>query len=130
MSQAAPKKIQWQKRSKALLLEWPDGVSHSLSFELLRVCSPSAEVQGHGPGQAVLQTGKKNVNLKAINPVGRYAVQLVFDDGHDSGIYSWSFLRRLGDEQEQYWTDYLEALHKAGASRDPEVQIVQIQDPQ
>lgn len=129
MNQAAPKKIQWQKRSKALLLDWPDGASHSLSFELLRVCSPSAEVQGHGPGQAVLQTGKKDVNLKAINPVGRYAVQLVFDDGHDSGIYSWSFLRRLGDEQERYWEDYLQALHDAGASRDPELQVVQIQDP-
>lgn len=129
MSQAAPKKIQWQKGSRALLLEWPDGASHSLGFELLRVYSPSAEVQGHGPGQAVLQTGKKNVNLTAINPVGRYAVQLVFDDGHDSGIYSWSYLRRLGDEQEQYWEDYLQALHEAGASRDPEVQVVQIQDP-
>lgn len=129
MSQAAPTKIQWQKGSRALLLEWPDGIAHSLGFELLRVYSPSAEVQGHGPGQAVLQTGKKNVNITAINTVGRYAVQLVFDDGHDSGIYSWSFLRRLGEEQEQYWADYLQALHDAGANRDPEIQVVQIQDP-
>ncbi|PID33801.1 MAG: 1-(5-phosphoribosyl)-5-((5-phosphoribosylamino)methylideneamino)imidazole-4-carboxamide isomerase [Thiotrichales bacterium] len=102
-----PTNIALHQKSRILELTWPDGVVQNLSCEYLRVYSPSAEVRGHGPGQEVLQLGKENVNIKEIAPVGHYAVKLVFDDGHDSGLYDWGLLRELGDNYEEYWADYL-----------------------
>jgi DUF971 family protein len=107
-------------------LAYSDADSFELSCEFLRVYSPSAEVRGHGPGQEVLQAGKKNVKITAIKPVGNYAVQLVFDDGHDTGIYSWDYLRELGESRQSLWEIYLQNLHDAGLGRDPEVQVVRI----
>ena len=121
-----PRDIKLHQKSKELELVYPGGDSYRLSCEFLRVHSPSAEVQGHGPGQEVLQAGKINVNITAINPVGNYAVQLVFSDGHDSGIYSWKYLRELCEQRDAYWEAYLKKLHDAGASRDPDVQVVRI----
>ena len=121
-----PTAIQLHSRSKQLDLEYEHGESYSLSCEYLRVFSPSAEVQGHGQGQEVLQTGKMNVGITAINPVGNYAVQLVFDDGHDTGLYSWGYLYDLCAEQESRWQDYLDRLAAAGASRDPDVQVLNL----
>jgi len=123
---SAPSSINYHRQSAILELAYPDGAVFELSAELLRVQSPSAEVRGHGPGQEVLQAGKKNVTIKEIKPVGHYAVQLVFDDGHDTGIYSWLFLRELGENRERYWNDYLQKLDAAGANRDPDVQVVRI----
>ena len=88
--------------------------------------SPSAEVMGHGPGQEVLQTGKLKVGITAINPVGNYALQLVFDDGHDTGLYSWAYLHELCIEQSARWQAYLDRLSDAGANRDPEVQVLRL----
>lgn len=93
-------------------------VSFSLPFELLRVYSPSAEVRGHGPGQEVLQTGKRNVSITALEPVGNYAVQPHFSDGQNTGIYTWDYLYWLGENQSQLWQDYLDRLQAAGSSRD------------
>ncbi|MEY2909783.1 MAG: hypothetical protein RLZZ602_2306, partial [Pseudomonadota bacterium] len=92
--------------------------------EFLRVHSPSAEVRGHGPGQETLQTGKCDVQVSAINPVGHYAIQLVFDDGHDSGLFSWDYLRELCSKQEELWQSYLDQLAAAGASRDSDIQVL------
>ena len=122
-----PEGIQLHTRSRELELNYPDGVSYRLSCEFLRVYSPSAEVKGHGPGQEVLQTGKKAVNIDAIRPVGNYALQLVFDDGHDTGLYSWDYLHHLCRHQEPLWRDYLDRLNEAGASRDPDEQVVKLQ---
>ena len=122
-----PTEIQYHQKSRVLELHWGEQV-FELGCELLRVYSPSAEVRGHGPGREVLQTGKKNVAISDIRPVGNYALQLIFDDGHDSGIYSWDYLFQLGREQQQRWDEYLARLHDAGASRDPDVQVVQF-DP-
>ncbi len=124
--QHKPVAIQLRSRSRLLELEYEGGERHSLSCEFLRVHSPSAEVQGHGPGQEVLQTGKINVGIKAINPVGNYAVQLVFDDGHDTGLYSWTYLYELCQSQEAKWQNYLDRLAKAGAGRDPDVQVLKL----
>ncbi|MEL7312119.1 MAG: DUF971 domain-containing protein [Pseudomonadota bacterium] len=107
-----------RKKSCELVLEWPDEITHALSFEYLRVHSPSAEVRGHGPGQEVLQTGKQDVRIVRIDPIGQYALRLHFSDGHESGIYSWSYLRDLGETFDVRWTHYLKALQAAGASRD------------
>ena len=106
------------RASHALEVTFDDGHSFRLPCEYLRVESPSAEVQGHGPGQKVLVSGKRDVNIAAIEPVGHYGVLLRFDDGHASGIYSWSVLHELGREQETRWVNYLAALTAAGASRD------------
>ena len=125
--QQVPTGIQLHQRSRQLELSYADGSSYSLSCEYLRVYSPSAEVLGHGPGQEVLQTGKLEVNISAIKPVGNYALQLVFDDGHDSGLYSWDYLYELCTEQSVKWQDYLDRLAAAGASRDPEVQVLKLQ---
>ena len=114
-----PKEIKVHKQSATLELVYAD-VTHILSTEYLRVFSPSAEVQGHNPDQAVLQHGKKHVMFQDIEPQGHYAIKLIFSDGHDSGIYSWSYLRELGDNQPQNWADYLERLEKAGKSREPQ----------
>ena len=116
--------IRLHTKSRALELEYEDGISYSPSCEYLRVYSPSAEVRGHGPDQEVLQTGKLNVNITAIKPVGNYALQLVFDDGHDTGLYSWPYLHQLCTMQEAWWQSYLDRLSQAGASRDPDVQVL------
>lgn len=119
MTAPTPSKIHYHKKARELELTYPDGESHRLPVEYLRVYSPSAEVRGHHPSQAVLQVGKKDVGLANIEPVGRYAVKLAFDDGHDSGLYSWEYLHELIQNREAYWADYLERLDKAGASREP-----------
>lgn len=121
-----PSSINLHRKSRILELTYPDGKSVALSCELLRVYSPSAEVRGHGPGQEVLQSGKKNVAITEIRPVGNYALQLVFDDGHDTGIYSWDYLRELGEQREVYWQRYLDKLAAAGMSRDPDVQVIRV----
>ncbi len=113
-----PTEIILHQKSKQLELAFDDGVRFQLAFEYLRVMSPSAEVKGHGPGQEVLQAGKRNVLLKEIEPVGSYAIKLVFDDGHDSGLYTWEYLHHLGANQDALWQDYLKQLQEAGASRD------------
>jgi DUF971 family protein len=95
---AAPTEIRLRSRSRLLQVSFADGAQYELPFEYLRVNSPSAEVQGHGPGQKVTVTGKENVLIKAVEPVGHYAVKLVFDDGHDSGLFTWQYLRELGEQ--------------------------------
>ena len=107
-----------------LELEFDDGSEGALSAEFLRVHSPSAEVRGHGSGQEVLQTGKQHVSVSDIKPIGHYAMQLVFDDGHDSGIFTWPYLYELTRNQTLLWQRYIEALDTAGSSRDPSVQVV------
>lgn len=114
-----PVNIVLHQRSRALEIEFDDGAHFSLSCEYLRVHSPSAEVQGHGPGQEVLQVGKENVSITRIDPVGSYAVCLHFDDGHDTGIYTWENLYRLGADEETNWKRYLERLEAAGHRREP-----------
>jgi DUF971 family protein len=99
-------------------LVYPDGEVFRLPCEFLRVYSPSAEVRGHGPGQEVLQVGKRDVHITAIEPVGTYAVKLIFSDGHDTGLYSWDYLYEIGRNQETLWQRYLERMRSAGASRD------------
>ena len=101
-----PTEIKLRTRSRVLEVAFDDGVRYLLPFEYLRVHSPSAEVRGHGPGQEVLVTGKQNVGIKAVEPVGQYAVKLVFDDGHDTGLYSWKYLRELGEQQAENWRKY------------------------
>src|SRR5687767_8364352 len=101
------------QQSRVLEVAYSDGASFRIPFELMRVCSPSAEVKGHGPGQEVLQTGKRDVLVSALEPIGNYAVRPVFSDGHDSGIFSWDYLYRLGAEQERLWADYLARLASA-----------------
>lgn len=102
-----------------LVVGFADGSCFNLPCEFLRVHSPSAEVKGHGPGQETLQTGKENVQISAIEPVGHYAVRLVFDDGHDTGLYTWQYLRELGRDQEALWQAYLDRLQAAGYARQP-----------
>jgi DUF971 family protein len=114
-----PTEIKLHQRSRCLEISFDDGARFELSCELLRVYSPSAEVKGHGPGQGVLQVGKETVSITAIEPVGNYAVKLVFDDGHSTGIYSWGYLYDLGKHMERYWMDYLDALKKADYQRKP-----------
>lgn len=114
----APSTINIHKKSAVIELGYDDGARHRLSAEYLRVFSPSAEVKGHGPGQSVLQHGKKNVQFLDIEPQGNYAIKIIFSDGHDSGIYSWEYLRELGDNEQQYWADYLAQLEATGKSRD------------
>ena len=113
-----PTAITVHGQSKALEISFSDGARFLIPFELLRVYSPSAEVQGHGPGQEVLQSGKREVTLDALEAVGHYAVQPTFSDGHDSGIYSWELLYRLGRDQKALWAEYLERLQRAGRDRD------------
>jgi len=115
---APPESIVLHAKSRVLELSWPDGSVHRLPFELLRVYSPSAEVQGHGPGQEVLQTGKRNVTLLGLDPVGNYAVQPDFSDGHNTGIFTWEYLYFLGREQDKLWADYTQRLQAAGVDRD------------
>lgn len=118
-----PTEIKLHKQSKLLEIAFDDGSRFNLPFEFLRVFSPSAEVRGHGPGQETLQVGKINVDITAVEPVGHYAVVLVFDDGHDSGIYSWDYFYDLGKHQEVYWQEYLRRLEAAGESREPKTLV-------
>ena len=114
-----PTEITLHKQSRVLDIAFDDGNRFELPCEYLRVFSPSAEVRGHGPGQEVLQTGKKNVDITRAEPVGSYAVQLCFSDGHETGIYSWDLLYQFGEQQEPMWRHYLDRMEKAGASREP-----------
>jgi len=114
-----PTEIKLHQKSRLLEIAFDDGSRFTLPCEYLRVFSPSAEVRGHGPGQEVLQVGKRDVEIKEIEPVGNYAVKLVFSDGHDTGLYSWEYLHELGEKQESSWKSYLARLEAAGASRDP-----------
>lgn len=109
--------ITLHQQSRALELVFDDGARYKLPFEFLRVFSPSAEVRGHGPGQETLQVGKRDVVLVDIEPAGNYALKLVFNDGHDSGLYTWEYLHELGQYQDAMWHDYLGKLEAAGASR-------------
>lgn len=124
-----PTDIRLHKKTALLELKYADGGVYTLPAEFLRVYSPSAEVRGHGPGQEVLQTGKLNVKINTIEPVGNYAVRLHFDDDHNTGIYSWEYLRELALHQQQMWDEYLQRMKAAGARREPVdagVQIVNI----
>ena len=116
-AQAIPTEIRLHQRSRVLEVAFDDGARFSIPCELLRVWSPSAEVRGHGPGQEVLQIGKENVNIVAIEPIGNYAVKLVFDDGHSTGLYTWDLLYRLGARQDEYRELYLEKLRRADHER-------------
>lgn len=118
-STALPTEIKLHQKSRLLEIAFSDGKRFELPCEFLRVYSPSAEVRGHGPGQEVLQVGKMNVEITDIQPVGSYAVQLVFSDGHDSGLYSWDYLYDLGVNQEALWQQYLARMKEVGAKREP-----------
>jgi DUF971 family protein len=113
-----PTEIKLHQKSRLLEIAYSDGRTFRLPCEFLRVFSPSAEVRGHGPGQEVLQAGKKDVNINRIEPVGSYAIQLFFSDGHDTGIYSWDLLYDYGLRQDEMWRRYLERMAEAGASRE------------
>jgi len=113
-----PRDLTVHGQSRVLEVSFSDGASFRIPFELMRIYSPSAEVQGHGPGQEVLQTGKRNVELIGLEPVGNYAVQPSFSDGHDTGIYSWDYLYFLGSQQDKLWADYESRLQVAGVGRD------------
>ncbi|MCU4119774.1 DUF971 domain-containing protein [Variovorax sp. N23] len=113
-----PQSITVHNKSKVLEVGFSDGASFRIPFELMRIYSPSAEVQGHGPGQEILQTGKRNVGLLELEPVGNYAVKPVFTDGHESGIFSWNLLYELGQKQDELWAEYERRLSAAGVDRD------------
>jgi DUF971 family protein len=118
MSERIPTSITLHQKSRVMEIAFADGRSFRLPYEYLRVYSPSAEVRGHGPGQEVLQTGKRDIEIRALEAVGSYAVQPVFSDGHSTGIYSWDYLYELGESEERLWREYLAKLEAAGASRD------------
>ena len=113
-----PQDITVHGASRMLEVSFADGASFRIPFELMRVYSPSAEVQGHGPGQEVLQTGKRLVDLEGLEPIGNYAIKPTFSDGHDSGLFTWEYLYFLGSEQDQLWADYERRLQLAGTDRD------------
>lgn len=113
-----PSALTVHTQSRVLEIAFSDGAEFRIPFELMRVYSPSAEVQGHGPGQEVLQTGKREVNVVELEPIGNYAVKPVFSDGHESGIFSWDYLYFLGSEQARLWADYVQRLEAAGMQRD------------
>ena len=114
----SPTEIKLHQKSRKMEISFSDGKHFRLSYELLRVYSPSAEVRGHGPGQEVLQIGKKDVDIVRLDPVGAYAVQPTFSDGHDTGIYSWDYLYDLGQHQDEIWSNYLRRMTEAGVSRE------------
>ena len=118
-----PTALTVHNQSRMLEIAFSDGAQFSIPFELMRVYSPSAEVQGHGPGQEILQTGKREVNVVELEPVGNYAVKPVFSDGHESGIFSWDYLYKLGAEQQQLWDDYTRRLQAAGVARDAHMAV-------
>jgi len=113
-----PTGITLHQKSRVMEIAFSDGRSFRLPYEFLRVYSPSAEVRGHGPGQEVLQVGKRNVEIRSLEPVGSYAVQPQFSDGHSTGIYSWDYLYELGENHDALWSEYLQRLAAAGASRE------------
>jgi DUF971 family protein len=113
-----PTAVTVHQQSRVLEVGFDDGKTFRIPFELMRIYSPSAEVQGHGPGQEVLQTGKRDVTIVSIEPVGHYAIQPTFSDGHDTGIFSWQYLYRLGAQQDELWKAYLERLAEVGLDRD------------
>jgi DUF971 family protein len=113
-----PTALTVHSRSRVLEIAFSDGHEFRIPFELMRVYSPSAEVQGHGPGQEILQTGKREVGIVELEPVGNYAVKPVFSDGHESGIFTWQYLYQLGSDQDRLWEQYHSRLQAAGASRD------------
>ena len=113
-----PTELKLHQKSRELEISFENGKNFRLSYEFLRVFSPSAEVRGHGPGQETLQTGKRDVDITDIEPVGNYGVKPIFSDGHDSGIYSWDVFYELGLHQQELWQSYLARLEEAGASRD------------
>lgn len=117
-STPTPLALTLHQHSRVLEVQFSDGQTFKLPFEFLRVSSPSAEVRGHGPGQEVLQTGKRDVELTALEPVGHYGVQPTFSDGHNSGIYTWDYLYHLGSQQDRLWADYEAQLRAAGVTRD------------
>jgi DUF971 family protein len=117
-SSPTPRSLTVHGQTRVLEVSFSDGAEFRIPFELMRIYSPSAEVQGHGPGQEVLQTGKRQVELTTLEPVGNYAVQPAFSDGHDTGIFSWDYLYFLGAQQDQLWADYERRLRDAGVERD------------
>ena len=132
MTALKPTGVRLRRKSALLELSYANGTVYELPAEFLRVYSPSAEVRGHGKGQAVLQTGKRQVGLIGAEAVGHYGIRLIFDDRHDSGIYSWDYLYELCSQQETLWQDYLNRLQAAGASRDAlpaDTQVITIVDP-
>jgi len=124
-----PTNVKFHQGAGSLELVYGDGNSFTLSGEFLRVHSPSAEVRGHGPGEEVLQHGKKDVKIASLEAAGHYALLIHFDDGHNTGIYSWSYLKELCDEQAEYWDKYLRLLNEAGLGRDPEEQALKFFNP-
>lgn len=123
MTAPQPTSITVHQQSRVLEVGFADGQQFRIPFELMRVYSPSAEVKGHGPGQETLQTGKRLVGLVTLEPVGNYAVQPTFSDGHNTGIFSWEYLYFLGSQEAQLWRDYEERLRQAGASRDDPMRV-------
>ena len=117
MASPFPVEIKYQKKEKLLKICFDDQTECMLSAEFLRVYSPSAEVQGHHPSEAILQVGKESVSIDAIEPIGNYAVKLIFDDGHDSGLYTWKYLRKLGCDRDELWQGYLDQLKASGYTR-------------
>ncbi|MBV7538450.1 DUF971 domain-containing protein [Duganella sp. sic0402] len=118
MSKPVPTGLTVHNKSRVLDVEFDDGASFSIPFELLRVYSPSAEVMGHGPGQEVLQVGKREVGIAGIEPVGNYAVQPTFSDGHNTGIFTWEYLYKLGSQKDVLWSGYMDRLHASGFEGD------------
>ena len=118
-----PIEIKLHKQSRLLEISFADGRTFQFSCEFLRVYSPSAEVSGHGPGQEILQTGKQEVNINNIDPVGSYAIQINFSDGHNTGLYSWDLLYGYGMNQNDMWQHYLRRMDEAGASREPVAEL-------
>ncbi len=123
MAQPTPTEIKLHQASRKLEIAFSDGARFELPFEFLRVYSPSAEVRGHGPGQEVLQLGKREVLINNAEPVGLYALNFQFSDGHDTGIYSWEYLYQLGQNYATLWAEYLRRMEEAGASRDPGIAL-------
>lgn len=119
MTDIWPTELRVSKDRRTLTVTFNDGTRHALAAELLRVHSPSAEVQGHSPAQRQLVAGKRNVEILKLEPIGNYAVRITFDDMHDTGLFSWSYLAKLGREAEELWSAYLEELDEAGKTRDP-----------
>jgi DUF971 family protein len=121
-----PEALTLHEKSRVLEISFSDGQTFRIPFELMRVYSPSAEVQGHGPGQEILQTGKRLVDVVDLTQVGNYAVQPVFSDGHNTGIFSWNYLYKLGAEQDSLWTQYTNRLHAAGMQRDADMSVAAV----
>ncbi|MDA8898968.1 DUF971 domain-containing protein [Porticoccaceae bacterium] len=121
-----PSRVVLRESKDALMLTYSDGQEYSLPAEYLRVYSPSAEVRGHGEGNETLQFGKRMVTINALEKAGNYALQIVFSDGHDSGIYSWDYLQALAEGYEDRWATYLEKIHSAGLSRDLDAQVIKL----